>query len=182
MEQRTNAQRASKEQGQFPKSLFLEDGTEVRLVPLELTVRPLYVTRDGRGYTYNKVRGLRQTKPTKTQGSLSCRYPSQQRLIFRLRHVSSIYVHRAVLEAWGYPRPEGMECDHINGNHFDNRLENLEWVTRSENARRRWELYARNGKSYLGKKLTELGKRALRERGKYRKQWKLVQLTINFND
>jgi hypothetical protein len=48
-----------------------------------------------------------------------------------IRH--QIRVHRLVLLAFkGFPRPE-LECNHINGNKLDNRPENLEWVTASEN-------------------------------------------------
>ena len=44
-------------------------------------------------------------------------------------------VHHLVLETFVGARPDGCECDHINGVPFDNRLENLHWVTRSENLR-----------------------------------------------
>ena len=42
-------------------------------------------------------------------------------------------VHRLVLAAFVGPCPPGMECNHLNGIKTDNRVENLEWVTRSEN-------------------------------------------------
>ena len=35
------------------------------------------------------------------------------------------------------PRPEGMECRHLNGDRKDNRIENLRWGTRAENAQDR---------------------------------------------
>lgn len=44
-------------------------------------------------------------------------------------------VHRLVLEAFVGPCPEGMECCHGPGGPSDNRLENLRWDTRVENAR-----------------------------------------------
>lgn len=43
-------------------------------------------------------------------------------------------IHRVVLESFVGPRPEGQECRHLNGNPLDNRLENLCWGTRKENA------------------------------------------------
>lgn len=43
------------------------------------------------------------------------------------------YVHHAVLEAFVGPRPENAEACHGNGDHKDNRLENLRWDTQSEN-------------------------------------------------
>lgn len=44
-------------------------------------------------------------------------------------------VHHLVLEAFVGPRPEGMECNHRDGDKADNRPENLEWVTRTDNIR-----------------------------------------------
>lgn len=42
-------------------------------------------------------------------------------------------VHALVLEAFVGPRPDGMECRHLNGNPADNRLCNLRWGTHAEN-------------------------------------------------
>lgn len=42
-------------------------------------------------------------------------------------------VHRLILEAFVGLCPEGMECAHNNGNHTDNRLENLRWTTHKDN-------------------------------------------------
>ena len=50
-------------------------------------------------------------------------------------HGSRQYVHRMVAETW-IPNPNHYEeVNHINGDKDDNRVSNLEWVTRSENIR-----------------------------------------------
>lgn len=50
-------------------------------------------------------------------------------------HRRSQYVHRLVAETW-IPNPNHYEqVNHINGDKSDNRVENLEWVTRSQNIR-----------------------------------------------
>ena len=45
----------------------------------------------------------------------------------------SFLVHRLVMMAFSGPCPEGREVNHRNGDKADNRLENLEYVTRQEN-------------------------------------------------
>ena len=42
-------------------------------------------------------------------------------------------VHRLVLDAFVGPRPEGMECRHLDGNPSNNALSNLCWGTPKEN-------------------------------------------------
>lgn len=45
------------------------------------------------------------------------------------------FVHCLVLEAFVGPRPKGKQCAHLNGDRKDNRLENLKWVSKTENER-----------------------------------------------
>lgn len=46
------------------------------------------------------------------------------------------FVHELVATAFIGPRPVGMEIDHKNGDRFDARVENLEYVTHSTNQKR----------------------------------------------
>lgn len=67
--------------------------------------------------------------------------------------------HALVLSAFVCERPPGKQCDHINGDRKDNRVENLRWLTPSENARAKCERnggqpYFRGTKS-VNAKLTE---------------------------
>lgn len=54
--------------------------------------------------------------------------------LVRNQKLSREYVHRLVLRAFAGPCPEGLEVCHGNGIRDDNRLENLRYGTRSENA------------------------------------------------
>jgi hypothetical protein len=61
---------------------------------------------------------------------------SNGRLFVILRdgqHGYNRQVARLVLAAFVGACPPGMECRHLNGNHTDNRIENLAWGTHVEN-------------------------------------------------
>lgn len=46
-----------------------------------------------------------------------------------------VFVHKLVAEAFIGHRPHGKQINHVNGNKSDNRVENLEYITPSENMR-----------------------------------------------
>jgi hypothetical protein len=75
------------------------------------------------------ARGGRVLKP----GKHTCGYRTVG-LYTNGRSVITRYIHRLVLDAFIGAQPE-MDVNHKNGIKEDNRLENLEWVTRKENIR-----------------------------------------------
>jgi len=80
-------------------------------------------------------------------------------------------VHRLVAEAFVGPRPAGFVVNHKNGTKTDNRPENLEWVTRSENQDHalRTGLSSARGEDAGRAKLTDSQVREIR--GRYTGAW-----------
>jgi len=130
------------------KFLPPEVAEEVRLVPLERTNhRPLYVSQNGKGFSCHVIKDAEkgevdgfmlraikdEDRPT-TDPKRKCKSGNYYRHFSLDFH--HILVHRAVLLAWVGPCPKGCQCDHLNGDNTDNRLENLQWVTPRENQRR----------------------------------------------
>jgi hypothetical protein len=54
-------------------------------------------------------------------------------LVFLAGRKTSSKVHHLILEAFIGPRPNGMQCRHLDGNRSNNRLDNLAWGTPREN-------------------------------------------------
>lgn len=75
-------------------------------------------------------------------------------------------VHRLVLLAFEGPGPDGNEVNHKNGVKTDNRLENLEYVTREGNMRHAWDtglFQHRTGERSANHKLTADQVREIRQ-------------------
>lgn len=69
--------------------------------------------------------------------------------------MKTVSIHSLVLEAFVRPRPEGLVCDHIDGNPANNHISNLEWVTQAENLRRGKSPFIHRGSKNCRSKLDE---------------------------
>ena len=153
-------------EGELPPRVFLPSGKELRLVPLERTKHPLYTSAKGECYTIFSRR-FKRLKEYVRRVPKKKRTGKRQHKHYQLNaSYNNILVHHAVLEAWVGPQPKGYECDHLNGNSLDNRVENLEWVTHQENMRRRKVLYNCKGLGFNGQPMKR----------------QLIQLEINFKE
>lgn len=121
----------------FPEWGRTEDGTEVRLCPLEKTNgKPLYCSRDGVFYSRRMAKGVlrfrrivvNRTPPRDTR-LCHTRYPF-------VRQYGSAMCHTLMALTWIGPRPKGYQCDHLNGDMLDWSADNLQWVTPAENCKR----------------------------------------------
>lgn len=70
----------------------------------------------------------------------------------------NVTVHSLVASAFIGPRLDGLEVNHKDGNKLNNNVENLEYVTRSENAKHACKLYLidSRGEKHSQHKLTAL--------------------------
>lgn len=86
-----------------------------------------YITKGGKIWSEKRKIVLRPGKYDK--------YGHSQVILYKDGHPVAKRVHRLILETFVGPCPDGMECCHNNGVAADNRLENLRWDTRSNNAK-----------------------------------------------
>lgn len=105
---------------------FYQVSNEGRVRTLDRAVSDLYVL-SGVRIPKSKNGGIRplNTGYAGRLGVMLCAYGVTKRF----------QVHRLVLMAFVGMPPEGTECRHLDGNHLNNRLENLVWGTHTENMR-----------------------------------------------
>mgnify|MGYP002861844258 CR=1 FL=1 len=104
---------------EFPKWYCTQSGRFFHLTPKSLReIKPQFSPAMARGFTAEY--------PTSGGYGGSC-YPDV------LWYPNKKCCHHFMWEAWVGPRTKGMEIDHVNGNKFDWRLDNLEEVTPEEN-------------------------------------------------
>lgn len=85
----------------------------------------------GRIRTVTRIDSRGQLRPSKLLKPFG-RYLSTTCSIDGGKHFR-LYVHKEVMRAFCGERPDGMFINHINGNKHDNRLDNLEYITPTEN-------------------------------------------------
>jgi hypothetical protein len=96
---------------------------ELRQIP---SVIGYSATKTGEIYSHHRFEPFALKQTRHVQGYKQVNLKTEKGFRTRLVHV-------LVLEAWVGPRPEGMVTNHKNGDKTDNRLENLEYVTQTEN-------------------------------------------------
>ena len=99
-----------------------------------------YITNTGQVFStrisprYNKKGEMRQVRPKLTKGGYlyiggySGNGADKKRIWLR--------IHRIVYQEFVGPIPQGMEIDHISNVKTDNRLENLQMLTKKDNIRK----------------------------------------------
>ena len=89
------------------------------------------VTKDGKVYSHKRKRFL---KPTNLKGYLRVKLRDSN----NNQKINNKLVHRLVAQAF-IPNPNNkLEINHKNSIRDDNRVDNLEWATRSENNQHAW--------------------------------------------
>jgi hypothetical protein len=95
---------------------------------------------------------FRNVKPGKLLKPTLCKNGYSIVRLWKNGKSTSRYVHRVVMESFIGSCPNGQEVNHINGMRSDNRLENLEYVTRSQNNLHSYRFLGRQAHPSYGEK------------------------------
>ena len=119
------------------------------------------ITKDGRIFNTTDTRGKILDTPRELKS-----YPNKntnyKTAVLRSSHKpKSVYVHRLVAEAYiEKPSDLHIEVNHKNLNKLDNRVENLEWVTKSRNREHMHEVYGKLADTILrNEQMIRVGKK-----------------------
>lgn len=95
-----------------------------------------YVTECGRVFSHYTVGGDPNGRPSSNNyREVATGYPHSYRAVHQ-RNGNHWYVHQMVMELYGTPRPDDEQdwvINHIDEDRFNNHIDNLEWLLRSEN-------------------------------------------------
>jgi hypothetical protein len=109
-------------------------------------------------YEVSSLGNVRRGARVLSFGVLSNGYRQARASLNGNRTLKSALVHRLVAEEFIGELPDHMQVNHKNGDRADNRVENLEIVTASENARHAYHVLGRSkpaGSKHPAAKLTE---------------------------
>ena len=86
-------------------------------------------------YTDHPISGLRRVRSRVLKQNLSGRSEDARLAVALCRDgkARTVRVHLCVALAFLGPRPDGMECAHLDGDRLNNKVSNLRWVTHAEN-------------------------------------------------
>ena len=95
-----------------------------------------FISTDGDVYSINKGNKIKKLKP-RYRGKRIDRIGYKFVTLYRDKKKYGKSIHQLVAQIFLYRDNNKDQVDHINNNIIDNRLENLRWVTKSENIRNR---------------------------------------------
>lgn len=109
----------------------------------ETYIKGLYVTENGRVFGTD-IKGIYEIQPYvntyTTKAENKKKYNCTKYGYYKFHYNSKIHrVHALVGRCFVDGYKEGLCLDHINNNSLDNRAENLQWITRSENTKKFWD-------------------------------------------
>lgn len=108
------------------------------------------ISKDGRLFNTINSRGniMDTPKELKSHPNKNTNYPTS--VIRNKYKPKSVYIHRLVAEAYiQKPSDLHIEVNHKNFNKLDNRVENLEWVTKSRNDAHKREIYGSKNLNFI---------------------------------